>query len=140
GYPHRDTFLYVLRGPGQLMSREIQTGYFVPPPARWPIEAAAALLLITAGGAIWLNEGAQGPWMLATGVAILAYVLLRWFGSLITEGRRGLYDDQVERSLRVGMTWFIFSEVVIFGALLAALFFIRVISVPDLASGDTQAL
>jgi cytochrome c oxidase subunit 3 len=95
---------------------------------------------MAAGGAIWLNEGAQGPWILAAGAAILAYVLLRWFGSLITEGRRGLYNDQVQRSLRVGMAWFIFSEVVVFGALFAALFYTRLISVPDLASGETGAL
>ena len=122
------------------MSREIQTAYFVPQPALWPIEAAVALLLMAAGGATWLNDGVQGPWILAAGVAMLAYVLLRWFGSLIVEGRRGLYNDQVERSLRVGMAWFIFSEVVVFGALIAALIFIRVISVPDLASGDTHTI
>ena len=46
-----------------------------------------------------------------------------------------MYDDQAERSLRLGMAWFIFSEVIVFGALFAALFYTREISVPDLASG-----
>jgi cytochrome c oxidase subunit III len=122
------------------MSPDNRSPYFVPQPARWPIEAAVALLFMAAGGALWLNEGAKGRWVFAAGVAILAYVLFRWFGSLISEGRRGLYNDQVERSVRVGMAWFIFSEVVVFGALFAALFYTRVISVPDLASGDTHAL
>lgn len=122
------------------MSPDNRSAYFVPQPARWPIETAVALLFMAAGGALWLNEGATGRWVFAAGVAILAYVLFRWFGSLISEGRRGLYNDQVERSVRVGMAWFIFSEVVVFGALFAALFYTRVISVPDLASGDTHAL
>jgi cytochrome c oxidase subunit 3 len=122
------------------MSPDNHSKYYVPQPARWPIEASVALLFMASGAALWLNEGAKGPWILATGVAILAYVLLRWFGTLISEGRRGLYDDQVQRSLRVGMAWFIFSEVVVFGALFAALFYIRAISVPDLASGETHAL
>jgi len=122
------------------MSSDNRPGYFVPKSARWPIEAAVALLFMAAGGALWLNEEARGPWVLATGVAILAYVLFCWFGSLISEGRRDLYDDQVQRSFRVGMAWFIFSEVVVFGALFAALLYTRLISVPDLASGDTHAL
>lgn len=122
------------------MSRDVHSEYFVPQPAGWPIVASVALLFMVTGVAIWVNDGARGPWVLAAGAAILAFVLVGWFGALIGEGRRGLYDDQVERSLRLGMAWFIFSEVVVFGALFAALFYTRAITVPDLASGETHAL
>jgi len=122
------------------MPRVIPQTYFVPQPALWPIVAAAALLFMASGGALWLNAGARGPWILAAGGAILAVVLFGWFGTLIIEGRRGAYNDQVERSFRVGMAWFIFSEVVVFATLFAALFYTRLVSVPDLASGETEAL
>lgn len=116
------------------------TEYFLPHPTRWPIVGSSALLLMAFGGAAWINEGAAGPYVLAAGVVVLAYVLLGWFGDVIREGREGLYDDQVEASLRWGVGWFLFSEVVVFAALFAALFYVREISVPGLASGETHTL
>jgi|ERR1700722_1873802 cytochrome c oxidase subunit III len=112
--------------------------YFLPPPSQWPIVASMALLLMVSGAAVWLNGGGAGPYVLGIGAVFILYVLFGWFGSLIGEGRRGLYDDQVEGSIRTGMAWFIFSEVAVFAALFAALFYVRVISVPGLASGDTH--
>jgi cytochrome c oxidase subunit 3 len=114
--------------------------YFVPPPSPWPIVGATGLRLLALGAAAWLTAAVAGPYVLGAGAAVLACVLIGWFGSVIGEGRRGLYDDQVERSLRSGMAWFIYSEVIVFGALFATLFYLRLISVPDLASGDTHAL
>jgi cytochrome c oxidase subunit III len=112
--------------------------YFLPQPSQWPVVGSMALLLLASGAAVWLNGGGAGPYVLATGGAIIVYVLFGWFGNLIGEGRRGSYDDQVEGSFRSGMAWFIYSEMVVFAALFAALFYVRVISVPGLASGDTH--
>ena len=42
-----------------------------------------------------------------------------WFGAVVREGRAGLYSAQMDRSFRWGMSWFIFSEVMFFGALFA---------------------
>ena len=117
-----------------------KTEYFLPHPTRWPIVGSSALLLMASGGATWLNDGALGLYVLVAGVAVLAYVLFGWFGAVVGEGRRGLYDDQVEASFRWGMGWFLFSEVVVFTALFAALFYVREISVPGLASGETHTL
>jgi len=114
--------------------------HFVPASSPWPIVSAAGLLLVTFGAAAWLNAAAAGPYLFAAGAAVLAFVSVGWFRSDINEGRGGLYDDQVEGSLRSGMAWFIFSEVVVFGALFAALFYLRWIAIPDLASGDTHAM
>jgi cytochrome c oxidase subunit III len=114
--------------------------YFLPQPARWPIVGSAALLLMASGAAIWLNQGTVGPYVLTAGVAVLVYVLFGWFGAVVSESRRGLHDDQVEASFRIGTAWFIFSEVMVFAVLFAALFYIRMISVPGLASGDTHAM
>ena len=114
--------------------------YFVPPPARWPIVGALAFLLMAFGAVGWINGAGTGPYVLIAGVVILARVMVGWFSDVIGEGRHGLYDDQVERSFRTGMAWFIGSEVVVFGVLFAALFYFRIISIPGLASGETHAL
>jgi cytochrome c oxidase subunit 3 len=42
----------------------------------------------------------------------------------------GSYNGQVDRSFRMGMMWFIFSEVMFFGAFFGALFYARIFSVP----------
>ena len=47
---------------------------------------------------------------------------------------------QVDASFRWGMSWFIFSEVMFFAAFFGALFYVRVLSVPDLASAEQQLL
>jgi cytochrome c oxidase subunit 3 len=114
--------------------------YFVPPPARWPIIGALALLLMAFGAAGWINDAGHGPYILVAGTVILACVLVGWFSDVIGEGRHGLYDDQVEAAFRTGMAWFIGSEVVVFAVLFAALFYFRMISIPGLASGDTHSL
>jgi len=55
------------------------------------------------------------PYLLGLGLAILIYVIYGWFGTVIKENRRGLLDgEQVNRSFRWGMCWFIFSEVMFF--------------------------
>ena len=114
--------------------------YFEPQPALWPIVGAGGLLVMACGATAWLNEEQVGRYLLPLGLAVLGYVLFSWFGALISEGRSGLYSDQVEGSIRGGMGWFIFSEVVVFAALIAALLYERFIAVPGLATGDTHTL
>jgi len=53
-----------------------------------------------------------------------------WFSTVIDENQHGTYNLQVDRSFRMGMMWFIFSEVMFFGAFFGALFYARVLSVP----------
>ena len=114
--------------------------YYLPQPSHWPITGACALLLTTAGAATWLNRGAAGPYVLAAGMALLAYMLVGWFGTVIRESEAGLYNKQVDVSYRWAMAWFIFSETMFFAAFFGALFYVRWHAVPDLASGDTAEL
>ncbi len=115
-----------------------QTGhYFVPEPSRWPIFGSIALLLMAIGATLWLNGAAAGPWVLCAGLAVLTYMLFGWFGTVIHESQGGKYNQQVDASFRWGMGWFIFSEVMFFAAFFGALFYMRVLSVPGLASGQT---
>jgi cytochrome c oxidase subunit 3 len=53
-----------------------------------------------------------------------------WFGTVIGENQQGVYNHQVDRSFRMGMIWFIFSEVMFFAAFFGALFYARNFAVP----------
>jgi len=61
---------------------------------------------------------------------LLAYMFFGWFSTVIGENQHGIYNLQVDRSFRMGMMWFIFSEVMFFAAFFGALFYARVLSVP----------
>ena len=103
--------------------------YYVPHGSHWPIFGSVALFCLTLGGAIMLNGGA-GVWLLAGGAALLLVMLFGWFGAVIVESVTGAYNRQVEKSFRMGMSWFIYSEVMFFAAFFGALFYARGLAVP----------
>jgi cytochrome c oxidase subunit 3 len=113
--------------------------YYIPPPSRYPIFGSVALLLLALGAAFWVNRSAAGPYLFAAGAAVLAYMLFGWFGAVVRESVSGRYGSSVDRSFRWGMAWFIFSEVMFFAAFFGALFYVRVVGLPDLSSAE-QAL
>jgi len=114
--------------------------YFVPDPSHYPLVGSAALFLLASGAVLWMNKFASGPYVVLTGFVVLLYMLFAWFGRVIDESEGGKYNKQVDVSFRWGMSWFIFSEVMFFAAFFGALFYIRVLSVPDLASAEQQLL
>ena len=114
--------------------------YYVPQPSHWPIMGSFALLLMGSGAAFWFNGYAPGPWMVALGFCVLVFMLFGWFGTVIGESEHRLYNTKVDHSFRWSMSWFIFSEVMFFAAFFGALFYIRNISVPDLASLNSKIL
>ena len=113
--------------------------YFVPTPSFWPLVGSGALLLLAFGAVLTMNSVAHGAWVLLAGALVLLTMLVGWFGRVITESEANLYNLQVDRSFRLAMAWFIFSEVMFFAAFFGALFYVRVLAVPDLAS-PAQAL
>jgi len=111
--------------------------YYVPHGTRWPIFGSIGLFVMMFGTALWLNEVSLGPWLLALGFATLIFMLVGWFGTVIGENQRGLYNLRVDSSFRWAMSWFIFSEVMFFAAFFGALFYARVLVVPWLSgAGD----
>jgi cytochrome c oxidase subunit 3 len=111
--------------------------YFIPQPSAWPINGSLALLLMAFGAALWFNAYAPGPWVVLAGFLVLLRMLFGWFGTVIRESEQHLYNKKVDTSFRWSMSWFIFSEVMFFGAFFGALFYIRNIVVPDLGSDIT---
>jgi cytochrome c oxidase subunit 3 len=114
------------------------THYYLPEPSHWPVVGSCALFLMTFGGVLWMNEVHAGPWVVIAGMAVMAYMLFGWFGTVIRESEGGKYNKQVDLSFRWSMSWFIFSEVMFFAAFFGALFYMRILSVPGLGSGDTM--
>jgi cytochrome c oxidase subunit 3 len=111
--------------------------YYVPEPSQWPIVGSIALFFLGFGAAFSMNGLAAGPWLLLVGFLVLFYMLYGWFGTVARESEKGMYGRQVDISFRWSMSWFIFSEVMFFAAFFGALFYMRVLSVPDLSSGAT---
>lgn len=111
--------------------------YFVPQQSKWPFVGSIAMLLLMVGVASWLNDAAWGKWTFFIGIALLATTLFMWFGDVIRESVAGNYNRQVDGSFRIGMVWFIFSEVMFFGAFFGALFYTRTLALPWLSGvGD----
>ncbi|KPK47425.1 MAG: MFS transporter [Thiotrichales bacterium SG8_50] len=110
-------------------------GYYLPEPSAWPIVTSAGMFLVALGLILAINSIAPGSWIMLAGFAVIVYMMIRWFGEVITESEAGSYNDQVDLSFRQGMIWFIGSEVMFFAAFFGALFYIRQFSVPWLGSG-----
>ena len=116
------------------------TRYYVPQPSTWPIFGSIALLLMALGAAAWFNGAGAGKYSVFAGLAVLFYMLAGWFSQVAHESEGGQYNAQVDASFRWGMSWFIFSEVMFFGAFFGALYYMRVLTVPDLGGLESQQL
>jgi len=110
--------------------------YYVPQPMYWPVLGSISLFLMMLGGVFVMNASSSGWVGVAAGFMLLLYMMFRWFGDVIRESEGGKYGAWEDQSFRWGMSWFIFSEVMFFAAFFGTLFYIRVLSVPDLASLD----
>ncbi|HEX4481415.1 MAG TPA: cytochrome c oxidase subunit 3 [Rudaea sp.] len=105
------------------------TAYYVPHGTRWPIIGSFGLFFTVGGAALWMNEFAPGKILMAIGVAMILSMMFLWFRNVIAESLAGTYNKQVDTSFRMGMMWFIFSEVMFFAAFFGALFYARTMSV-----------
>jgi cytochrome c oxidase subunit III len=114
--------------------------YFVPAPSRHPVMAAIGLFMVIFGAGQWINGQGWAAYMVLFGLLWWAFVLKQWFGDSIKESEGGLYSDRIDVSYRWSMSWFIFSEVMFFGAFFGALYWARVHAVPNLGSLENAVL
>ena len=113
--------------------------YFVPGPSRHPAMAALGLFFVILGAGQWVNGADWGKYSLFFGLLFWLGVLYQWFGDAISESQGGQYGLKIDLSFRWSMSWFIFSEVMFFGAFFSALWWMRMHSVPMLGN-DEHAL
>jgi cytochrome c oxidase subunit 3 len=114
--------------------------YFVPSPSAYPVLASTGLFFVILGAGQWVNGEVWGAYSLAAGLLIWALVMFGWFGAAIQESESGLYSNRIDVSFRWSMSWFIFSEVMFFGAFFGALFWARLHALPSLGSLDNAIL
>ncbi|NBV74834.1 MAG: cytochrome c oxidase subunit 3 [Methylococcaceae bacterium] len=108
------------------------TAYYIPHKAVWPVLVTLGLMIMLAGFANYLNGSSIGPGMMVTGFSIFILMLGAWFALQATESESGMYNHGVGISYRMGMMWFIFSEIMFFGVFFGTLWYARNISVPVL--------
>lgn len=120
--------------------------YYVPHSSIWPIIGSVALFLTAFGGVNFLHESTDkvaaettfGQPLFLVGLAVIAFMMFGWFGTVIRENLKGLVSAQLDLSFRMGMAWFIVSEVMFFAAFFGALFYARIISVPWLSGAGNN--
>lgn len=114
--------------------------YYVPRDSHWPAVGTVGLLFMMVGVSAWLNGGDSGFWVMLVGFAVIVFMLVGWFGDVIRESEGGVYNGQVGMSFRMGMFWFIFSEVMFFSVFFGALFYARNMSIPWLGGESNNFL
>ncbi|CCE23993.1 cytochrome c oxidase subunit 3 [Methylotuvimicrobium alcaliphilum] len=111
--------------------------YYIPHKATWPIIGTGGLMLTLAGFANVLNGSSIGSAMMIMGFVVFIIMLAGWFTLQAVESESGMYSTQVGISYRMGMMWFIFSEVMFFAVFFGTLWYTRNLSVPWLGGfGD----
>src|SRR6185369_9234224 len=81
-----------------------------------------------------INGASWASWIVLAGFVVWIFVMQGWFRDAIGESEAGQYNKRVDVSFRWSMSWFIFSEVMFFGAFFGALYWARLSSVPNLGS------
>lgn len=115
-----------------------RAGYYVPHASQYSLLLSLGIFFLAAGFVFRLNEVPQGSWGMLVGAACIVFVAHGWFGQVIRESIHGIYSGWEDRSYRIGMLWFIFSEVMFFGCFFGALFYLRNIAVPELGGYDAM--
>ena len=122
------------------------TQYHVPTSSPWPIMGAIVIYMcaLGAGNVVQSHDvthivAGKGTFNFLLPIGFFGVFLLMvfWFRDVIHESLTNMNSAQMDRSYRQGMAWFIFSEVMFFGAFFGAMFYARWLVVPWLAGeGD----
>jgi len=108
--------------------------YFVPAASHYSTYLSVGIFLTALGFIFKVNGTPAGGWGMLAGAALMVYVVIGWFGQIIGENVRGVYTKWEDRSYRIGMVWFIFSEVMFFACFFGSLYYLRRIALPELGS------
>jgi cytochrome c oxidase subunit 3 len=111
------------------MSTHTHDAYYVPNKAVWPVIGTLGLVTMLAGFANHLNGNAIGSKFMILGLIIFISMLVGWFTLQAQESESGMYNHSVGISYRMGMMWFIFSEIMFFAVFFGTLWYTRNLSV-----------
>ena len=114
--------------------------YYVPAPSSHPFWAAFGLFFVILGASQWVNDSSWGKYAFWFGITFWLVVLFRWMREAAQESEAGLLGRKIDLSYRWSMSWFIFSEVMFFGAFFTALWWGRAHSLPELANPENALL
>ena len=115
--------------------------YYVPTSSPWSIVGSIGVFTFLVGFINLLHGNIlAGSLLFPAGALIIIIMMFGWFGSVIDESLGGVYNEQVDRSFRMGMMWFIFSEVMFFGAFFGVLFYVRMFALPWLGGEGTKGI
>ena len=117
---------------------KINGHYHVPSPSHYPVTINLGLFILILGFVLRVNLIASGIIPMLVGIAMILYGASGWIGKIIREDESGNYHPWEDRSFRMGMAYFILSELAFFGAFLLALMYVRIFSLPELSSMDTH--
>lgn len=106
--------------------------YFLPTPSQWPIIGSLGLFCLALSVANFVHGNTIAHYFFFAGSLLLVYMMFGWFGSVINESMHHHYNNQVDRTYRWGMAWFIVSEIAFFACFFGALFYARQFVVPVL--------
>ncbi len=115
---------------------EAKGHYFVPAASHYSTFLSVGIFLLALGFVFRLNNTPMGVWSMLAGAGLILYVIFGWFGEVIRESVSGIYTKWEDRSYRIGMLWFIFSEVMFFACFFGTLFYVRRIALPELGGYD----
>ena len=102
--------------------------YYIPNKAVWPIVGTGGLVTLFIGFANYLNGSSIGPTLMVLGLMIFIVMLAGWFTLQAGESETGMYNHGVGISYRMGMMWFIFSEIMFFAVFFGTLWYTRNLS------------
>jgi len=120
-------------------TEEKYENYYVPEQSPWPIVGAVALFFIAYGGGNFIHQSTDvvntgdagwGAFVFMAAMALMVFMVFRWWKDVIKESMDGLYSAQMDRSFKQGMLWFIMSEVMFFAAFFGALLYVRQFVIP----------
>jgi cytochrome c oxidase subunit 3 len=114
--------------------------YYIPESTRWPLITSIGLFIMFGGASILLNGGEIGQYAMYVGLAVVIWMMFTWFTEVIGESEGGIFNEQVDTSFRMGMFWFIFSEVMFFACFFGALWYARNLSLPWLGGEGNNFL
>lgn len=112
--------------------------YYIPDGSYWPIVGSVGMAAMLGGFASSLHDNAFGTGIMVFGLGVIIFMVFGWMGQVVHESEQGIYNKQVDRSFRMGMGWFIFSEVMFFAAFFGALWYARNLSVPWLGGAGNN--